>query len=194
MSKLKLLLCLSIAVIITGCAHPIQISPDLSSLRSSNSKASKANAGYFISTADLSKQVTTPGGGGDDVSYFPYKDTELAIKTILQQKFKKVYSLKSATTDPLIKQKNIKFIFSPKIKTNSSSSSFLTWPPTDFSIELTCIAYSANGKNIWKKTVTGKGHAEFSEFKNEFALSAKRATNQAFKLMRDEILSAKILK
>jgi hypothetical protein len=177
--------------IITGCSHSIQISPNLDTLRTQGSAKSSTIAGYYISQEDLMKEVTTPGGGGDKVKYFPYKDTEAALKTILATRFAQVYSLKSATSDPLIKEKNIRVIFTPKITTESSSESAFTWPPTDFKIELTCTAMSPEGKKTWEKTVVGKGHAEFDEFKSDFSLSAKRATQEAFTLMRDEILSQK---
>lgn len=188
------LFAIALVVLITGCAHPININPELSSLRVNKTTQSDNNVGYFISQEDLTTEVTTNGGGGDDVKYFPYKDTEAALKTILSSKFNKVYTLKSQQDDPLIKDKNIKYIFTPKIKTESSSSSMLTWPPTDFSVELTCVAYDDSGQNIWKKTVSGQGHAEFSEFKTDFSLSAKRASEKAFALMRDEILKAGTLK
>jgi hypothetical protein len=177
--------------IITGCSHSIQISPNLDTLRTQGSAKSSTIAGYYISQEDLMKEVTTPGGGGDKVKYFPYKDTEAALKTILATRFAQVYSLKSPTSDPLIKEKNIRVIFTPKITTESSSESAFTWPPTDFKIELTCTAMSPEGKKTWEKTVVGKGHAEFDEFKSDFSLSAKRATQEAFTLMRDEILSQK---
>lgn len=179
---------------LTGCAHPIQISPDLASIRTSNASQSNKTVGYYISPVDIATEVKTPGGGGDDVKYFPYKDTEAALKTILSAKFSKVYSLKSQNNDPLINEKNISFIFIPKIKTDSSSSSIFTWPPTDFTVELTCRAYSDDGKQVWEKTVVGKGHAEFDEFKNDLSLSAKRASQEAFTLMRDEILASAQIK
>jgi len=191
---LKLIASLLMIVVITGCSHSIQISPELSALRGDNTNKSDTAVGYYISKVDMVTEVKTPGGGGDDVTYFPYKDTEAAIKTILSQKYKKVYSIKSKKNDPIIKDKNISLVFYPKIKTDSSSSSALTWPPTDFTVELSCKAVANNGKTIWKKTVTGKGHAEFSEFKSNFSLSAQRASEEAFKLMRDEIFNAKELK
>ncbi|HED32924.1 MAG TPA: hypothetical protein ENJ08_01720 [Gammaproteobacteria bacterium] len=194
MPKIKIYLSLLMLVIITGCTHQITMSPDLSVIRSDDTIKSSTNVGYYISPADLNTEVESPGGGGDDISYFPYKDTEIALKTILSQKFNKVYGLKSKDNDPLIKNKNIKFIFSPKIKTDSSSESAFTWPPTDFTVELTCIAYSPDGKQIWKETVTGKGHAEYGDFMNDFSMSAKRASQLAFTIMRDKILSSDVLK
>jgi len=191
MPKIKLYLSLLLVLLVTGCAHPIVMNPELSALRTENAKKSKATAGYYISPANKAIQVESKGGGGDFVTYFPYKDTEAALKTILSNKFSKVYSLNQLTNDPLVKTKNIKFIFTPTILTDSYSPSALTWPPTDFTVILTCKAYSEDGKNIWEKSVTGKGHAEYSEFKSDFSLSAKKASQHAFKLMMNEILSAK---
>lgn len=194
MTKIKQFLGLLSILVVTGCSHQIQISPELSQLRSTGANKSNDAVGYYISAADIATEVTTPGGGGDDVKYFPYKDTEVALKTVLSQKFNKVYSVKDKINDPLIKSKGISFVFEPLIKTDSSSSSAFTWPPTDFKIDLTCTAYSIDGQAIWKKTVVGIGHAEFDEFKHDFSLSAKRAAEKAFALMRDEVLAADVFK
>lgn len=194
MPNIKLYLSLFLVLLVTGCAHPITMNPELSALRTENTAKSKVIAGYYLSPAAKAAQIETKGGGGDFVTYFPYKDTEAALKTILSNKFSKVYSLNHQTDDPLIKTKNIKFIFTPKITTDSHSSSALTWPPTDFTVILTCTAYSEDGKKVWEKSVTGTGHAEYSEFKSDFSLSAKKASQNAFKLMVNEILSAKEFK
>lgn len=189
----KFVLIALIVSVTTGCAHSIQISPDLETIRSEVTTKSDSTVGYYISEVQKITEVETPGGGGDDVKYFPYTDTEAAFKTILSQKFAKVYSLKSKNNDPLIKDKNIKFVFTPNITTQSSSSSAFTWPPTKFTVELNCIAYSIDGKKIWEKTVVGNGDAEFEEFKHDFSLAARRASQEAFIRMRDEILSSTIL-
>lgn len=175
------------AFLMTGCAHSIQMTPNLESLRTQDVTKSTTVAGYYISQADLLKEVNTPGGGGDSVKYTPYKDTEAALKTILSTRFAQVFALSSASSDPLIQEKKIRVIFTPTITTSSSSSSAFTWPPTDFKVELTCTATLPDGKETWKKTVTGTGHAEFDEFKSDFSLSAKRATQDAFIKMRDEL-------
>ena len=179
------------AILMTGCAHSIQMTPNLESLRTQDVTKSTTVAGYYISQADLLKEVNTPGGGGDSVKYTPYKDTEAALKTILSTRFAQVFALSSASSDPLIQEKKIRLIFTPTITTSSSSSSAFTWPPTDFKVELTCTATLPDGKETWKKTVTGTGHAEFDEFKSDFSLSAKRATQDAFIKMRGELSSLK---
>ena len=75
----------------------------------------------------------------------------------------------------------------PEIETNSSSDSLMTWPATDFSIKLTCKAIDANGELVWEKTVESAGHAEFDEFKSDFSLSARRASEQAINLLVEEL-------
>jgi hypothetical protein len=92
------------------------------------------NVAYFISQENHLKQVTTPGGGGDKVTYKPYADTEVALNTVLSKMFSRVYSLNSVDDQQYIDDKNISYIFVPKLTTNSSSSSMLTWPPTNFTI------------------------------------------------------------
>jgi hypothetical protein len=47
-----------------------------------------------------------------------------------------------------------------------------------------------NGADVWEKTVTATGNAEFSEFKSDFSLSARRASEEAFQKMLIEISNA----
>jgi len=178
-----------IASVITGCSHSIQLTPTLDNIRNLEvPRKIDKNVGYFI--ADKNLEVTSPGGGGDMVKYQPYKDTEAALNTILSRVFNKVYSVKDVSNKQFLTDKNISYIFTPTIKTDSSSSSPFTWPPTDFTIELTCSAVDANGQKIWEKSVTAKGVAEFGEFKSDFSLSARRASDEAFQKMMIEISRA----
>jgi hypothetical protein len=64
-------------------------------------------------------------------------------------------------------------------RTDSSSSSIVTWPPTDFSVTLVCTVTDPSGKVIAQPEVRGSGHAEFSKFKHNLGLSAQRATVDA---------------
>jgi hypothetical protein len=167
--------------ILSGCAHDIQMNPNLNSLRQIeiNSVIDK-NVAYFISVENKEKQVTTPGGGGDKVAYKPYADSEGALITVLSKTFAKVYPINSIDDTKYIKEKNISFIFIPEILTNSSSSSAFTWPPTEFTISLSCKAINTKGLTIWEKTFQSKGNAEFSEFKSDFSLAARRASEALF--------------
>ncbi|OGB21699.1 MAG: hypothetical protein A3E23_05515 [Burkholderiales bacterium RIFCSPHIGHO2_12_FULL_65_48] len=64
------------AALLTGCAHPIDVTPNTSGLDASAGAMAhpkiSAKAAYYIAS-DLTKlEVTTPGGGGDNVRYYPY--------------------------------------------------------------------------------------------------------------------------
>jgi hypothetical protein len=43
---------------------------------------------------------------------------------------------------------------------------------------------------VWQKKVTGQGQAEFSEFKHDFSLAARRASKQAFQNLQQAISAA----
>jgi|TARA_R110001592_G_scaffold6302_7_gene33976 hypothetical protein len=175
-----------LALLVTGCAHQIEINPDMANINQAENKSEKI-VGYYISDENKKKKVTSPGGGGDKITYLPYSDLESAFYTALSSKYKDVYSVKSLDESDFINEKGISLIFVPEIETNSSSDSLMTWPATDFSIKLTCKAIDANGELVWEKTVESAGHAEFDEFKSDFSLSARRASAQAINLLVEEL-------
>ena len=85
---------------LTGCAHSISVAPDLNRIPPASSKIAKA-AGYVITESNRWREVTTPGGGGDSVKYFPYKDLEPGFRKALAEVFDKVIKL-SGPDDPAI--------------------------------------------------------------------------------------------
>lgn len=191
MRFVKLVIAAIAFAIITGCAHPIVISPDVSKLeRSANAQPIAKNVAYYISPEDRAKSVETAGGGGDRVSYFPYKDTETGFYKMLGNVFSGVTLLKSPTDADAISKHDIKFIITPEITTDSSSSSAFTWPPTKFKMNLTCKIADASGKSVSTIAVVGEGNAEFSEFKSDFSLSGKRAALDAMTKMQARLLEA----
>lgn len=192
MLKITQFLLVPMVLTLAACAHNIQISPAASTLQSSAQPSSSVNVGYYIAAEDKAKLTTSPGGGGDKISYYPYKDSEGALNTVLSNIYKGVYSTSPNDKD-LLAKKQIAYIFKPTITTSSSSSSAFTWPPTDFSMTIECAAVDMDGKEIWKDQVTGNGHAEFSEFKNDLPLAARRASEDAFKKLQEKISTAPAL-
>src|SRR5258708_37164411 len=61
-----------------GCAHPIKVAPDVAKLERFSTTAPRltANVGYYIPPEVSSVEVTTAGGGGDNIRYYPYTDIE----------------------------------------------------------------------------------------------------------------------
>jgi hypothetical protein len=173
------LISLALAVL-TGCAHPIVITPQLSNLNDAQIVPMKKSVGYYISEADLALKVITPGGGGDKVAYFPYKELEPALQKVLFNMFDKVERLSSLSDTATMAQKNLTYVFVPSIKTDSSSSGFFTWMPTNFTVTLACKALSPSGETLWSREFNGSGTAVTKELLGDFSLAAKRASEQAF--------------
>jgi len=164
-----------------GCAHTIVIGPDMSRLPVETPPVSSGAAAYYISSENRERPVTSGGGGGDSVKYTPYKDLEPALFRVLSNHFAQVYALKSPQDRAFMQERNVRFVFTPQYSTTSSSSSLLTWPPTEFTLTIHVEAVDQDQKSVWQADVTGTGQATFAEFKRDFALAAERASEQAFR-------------
>ena len=163
-----------------GCAHPISMTPDLSVLSAAGSgQVIDKQVGYHLPDALRAQEVTTPGGGGDKVRYFPYRDIEPGFYKALAEAFRGVTKIPDPKDVVAVKNSGISLLITPEIRTNSSSSSAFTWPPTEFTVTLACAITDLNGSSIETIRVTGEGRAEFAEFKSNFSLAAVRATNDA---------------
>ena len=180
----------AIALLVVGCAHQINISPPLNTLEGSNVSRIDKVVGYYIATSDRAREVSTPGGGGDKVKYFLYQESEPALRQILSNVFTKVIAIPSLTDQQFIATNEIAYVFVPAIVTDSSSESALTWPPTKFTVTLDCHAVDRSGATVWRRQVKGEGKAEFSEFKHDLSLAARRASKEAFLNLQKEIHTA----
>jgi hypothetical protein len=170
---------LLLVVLVTGCAHPISVTADLAQVKGSAPQRIQKAVGYHISAEDTQREVTTPGGGGDSVKYQPYRDLDPAIYKALSEVFASVTKLDAPNDAAKISRDRIQLVFLPKVTTTSSSASAFTWPPTDFTVELVCKVSGVDGKAITELTAKGVGKAEFSEFKADHSLAAKRAAQDA---------------
>lgn len=179
------------AALLTGCAHPIVMSPDLAKIeRKAEDKRIEKNIAYYIPPAYRTLEVTTPGGGGDMVKYQPYKELEPGLYKMLGNVFKDVTALNGEKEPETIKAKSIKYVIKPTISTGSSSPSPFTWPPTKFTVNLVCDISDENGNPVLRKSVLGEGAAEYDEFKADFSLSAKRASQDALLKMQESLLQS----
>jgi hypothetical protein len=188
MSKCARLTSLLAMLALLGCAaHQISITPDLQFIDRKTVTPIEKNVGYYISLVDREKQVITPGGSGNKVLYFPYKELEPALQKVLFKLFKNVKKFDSPLNFEEARANDISFVFIPNITTDSSSSldSFLVWPPTDFTVNLNCKAFDRDGKLIWERRFVGIGKAAFDPFryphkKSDSSLSAKTANEGTF--------------
>lgn len=172
--------------LVSACAHPITISP-IKTPERIEKNLSKKNAAYVMTEIDRNKQVTTNGGGGDKITYYPYRDTEKAIRDALRSVYSDVVAIKSLS-DESIKDSNISVIYTPVISTVSSSDSAFTWPPTYFRVELICNVNDTTGKELSLLKINGSGNAEFSEFKINTGLAGSRASSDLSEKLLQEIL------
>ena len=180
MKRLILVLVASFAcAALFGCAHPITMNPDLAGIKGDGSPVINQQVGYHISDAARSIEVTTPGGGGDKVRYFPYRDLEPGFYKALGEVFKGVTRVTDPKDVDTLRRSGVNLLISPEIATASFSESVLTWPPTQFTIVLTCKVTDADGKLLDTVKATGDGRASFDEFKSNFSLAAVRASNDA---------------
>jgi hypothetical protein len=188
---LSLCAALLVAAVASGCSHPISLTFDASKLLSTSSgPKTDRKVGLVISEEQKKLEVQTPGGGGDKVSYFPYRDLEAGLYVALSESFSSV-SRVGSLTDPKVKADNLSLLFVPEVATTSLSPSLVTWPPTVFTVTLNVDVKDANNQSVKKLQVKGEGKAEFDEFKADHSLSAKRAAEDALKKLIQALAEAR---
>jgi len=173
-----------------GCAHPIKVAPDVAKLErvASTPPRLTVNVGYYIPPEVSSVEVTTAGGGGDNVRYFPYADIEPGFEKMLSNVFTGVVKLNSITDLPGVARGGTQFIIQPVIVTSSGGSGFFTWPPTNFTVDLTCNVRDSMGTLVASPRVVGTGSAETGERIREHAIAGKRAMEDALTKMQAAML------
>ena len=182
------------ALVLSACAHPITIAPELGKLDTPRLRARPGTIGLYMPAEDKARQVTTPGGGGDKVSYYPYRDLESGIYKVLGNVYERVVLVPSSTDVEALAKNGVSVVVRPQIITQSSSSSALTWPPTNFQVQLSCTFTDISGTTIAETLMTGTGNAEFSEFKSDYSLAGKRAAEDALNKTQSAIIAEKKLK
>lgn len=184
-----LLLC--VVIVAAGCAHPVIISPDMAAIApDAAGKKIPKNVGYYLPSNLRNAEVTTPSGGGDKVIYKPYADMETAYYKMLSNVFQSVTVIDSPDDVAKLNQRDISYVVSPEISTDSSSNSVITWMATDFTVNLKSKVSDTSGKPVTGINVTGKGHADFDEFKSRPSLSGQRAALDALMKTQTELLNS----
>ena len=192
LKNLKPIAWLIMSLALSACAHPINIGPIETPVRN-DAKLIKKNVAYVMTDENRNKLVTTDGGGGDKVSYYPYRELEKAIRDALRSTYESVTVIKSVADAKAIQENNLSLIFSPEISTSSVSNSPFTWPPTQFFINLSCDVVDNQAKEVTQFRISGNGSAEFSEFKTDFGLAGRRAASDLATKLQQEILKNPLL-
>jgi hypothetical protein len=175
-----ILLALTLVGVLSGCAHPISLAGTTAALAGTGGGKVAKGAGLVISDEDRKREVVSPGGGGDKVSYLPYRDLEVGLYLAMSETFERVTRI-TGPNDPKVKQERLDYVVTPTIATTSFSPSLFTWPPTIFTVELVCKVTDGDGQPVAEVRAFGEGRAEFDEFKSDFSLAAKRAADDALR-------------
>ena len=190
MKKISSIICLAIfCLTLGGCAHSISITPDLAKIELTSNSVARVNVkvGYYIPPELSAIEITTAGGGGDNVRYYPYREIENGFQKILSNNFVSVVKLTSAIELAQISQEGkegIKYSFFPELITNSGGSGLFTWPPTNFTVDLTVKVRDANGTVIGSPRVIGVGSADTSERLSKYGIAGERAMEDALLKMQ----------
>lgn len=190
MSAIRNLSVCVFALLLSACAHQIVIAPDLAKLETGGVAPLKKTVGLYVSPDDKARQVTTAGGGGDKVSYFPYRDLETGVYRMLINVFEKVVIMKSPTDSDAFKRDGVALVVTPTILTESGSQSLLRWPPTSFTVRLTCAVSDPTGRGVVQPTVEGVGKATLSEIIADVSIAGKRASQDSLGKMQRALLDA----
>lgn len=171
---------LLLAAAVAGCAHPISLAGNAMPLVGTGPGKIDKAVGLAVNDDLRKRQVVGPGGGGDKISYQPYRDLETGLYIALSESFTRVARV-DGPADPKVQGESLHYLVTPTVVTTSYSPSLFTWPPTIFTIELTCKVTDPTGRAVGEVRAMGEGRAEFDEFKADFSLAAKRAADDALK-------------
>lgn len=194
MNFIRIILTAFLGVFLVGCAHSIKISPDMSRLEPVSNAQPRltAKAGYYIPPEVESIEVTTQGGGGDNVRYYPYRDMAVGFHKMLSNVFASVVKLASPTDRPTLDREGINYVIIPTMITASGGSGFFSWPPTNFSVDLTSQIRNVDGKLIASPRVVGMGQADTGERLSEPGIAGRRAMEDALLKMRSALLETDV--
>ena len=176
----------ALVALLAGCSHPITMITETTPPRSVAHLIPKKVA-YVMTDAQRDIQVTTAGGSGDRVSYYPYRDLEKSLRDALRAVYRNVIVVRTASDAKANEAAGVSLVFTPQIKTDSSSSSLITWPPTSFTAEVSCVVSDAAGAEVTRVRASGNGAAEFGEFNGDYGLAARRAARQLTSQLSSEI-------
>jgi hypothetical protein len=125
------------------------------------------------------------------VRYFPYDDIEPGFEQMLSNVFSGVMKLTSIADLPSVARGGTDYIIEPVIVTSSGGSGLFTWPPTNFTVDLTCSIRDATGTLLANPRVVGTGSAETGERLHDHGLAGKRAMEDALVKMQATMLETR---
>lgn len=181
MISIRSMLALLSALVLVGCAHPIDVAPDLSRLNASSPNRIAAKVGLHIPPDLSSLEVTTPGGGGDNVRYAPYAAIAPGFQRMLSNVFETVVPV--ASVAPAEAGAALDYVMVPTVVTNSGGSNLFTWPPETFTVDIMSTIRDKNGRVVATPRVVGTATATTGERISDHGFSGRRAFEDALRKM-----------
>ena len=110
-----------LVALLSACAHPISVTAEKTPERVETQLIPKKVA-YAMSDTERGKEVVTPGGGGDKVSYYPYRDLEKAIRDALRSVYQDVVVVRSAKDANAVRESGAALVLVYRKSTGSWSN------------------------------------------------------------------------
>lgn len=170
---------------LVGCAHPMSMAPELAKLEPAQGALIKKKVVYVLADEARNRMVTTPGGGGDSVTYYPYKDIETGFYKMLSNVFDNVGKASSMSDTAALA--GASYIIVPTVVTSSSGSNPLIWLPTDFNVDMTLAFTDAKGAPVTTKKVVGAGKRDDGATLGDHSYSGRKASEDALKQMQRKL-------
>jgi hypothetical protein len=184
-----------VVVMAAGCAHQMTMRADVAGLAlPAGATTIPKNIGLYISPENRAKEVTTPGGGGDKVSYRPYADMETGLYKAFGNTFQNVDLMSTLSDVNSIAKHSLTLIAIPEITTTSSSNGVFTWMATDFTVQLSCKFTDVAGREVATVSSKGTGHAGFSDLKSDFSVAGERASRDALEKFQAAVVQSEALR
>jgi hypothetical protein len=155
---LKLSALILSAVLLAGCAHTVSLHPELADIAApAAAKPSPRRVAFYLAESTRNTTVTTPGGGGDSVTYKPYEELEVALIKMLKNTFASAIRMNEPPDSQELKRRNIDYVVTALITTNSSSPKSTMWAPTEFTLKLQLQLVDTRSGAVVLKEVVGHG-------------------------------------
>jgi hypothetical protein len=89
------------------------------------------------------------------VRYFPYRDFEAGFRLMLTNVFEKVEKLAAKPAAGEASKDGYAYVLEPVVTTSSGSTGVVTWPPTNFTVDLMTQIRDANGNLVASPRAVG---------------------------------------
>lgn len=183
-SALARLLPLLFVVWLVGCAHHINVEPNLDRLGPPDAQRINARVGLHIPPELANLEVTTPGGGGDNVRYNPYAAVAQGYRRILSNVFTDIVPVASSASASAEASPTVDYVMVPSIVTNSGGTNFFTWPPESFTVDLSTSIRDKAGRTLASPRVVGTATVATGERLADHGIAGRRAFEDALQKMQ----------